>query len=176
VLLKRLDDLGATDIWPIAEGCGVSWDGFLGMWQQVLSALFPEECGEEGGPYTPDPAQRMRDAPSIAWKTVRKVEEYEVKVVREGVEVTKRRERVTVPVKVRKGLFPYPCEGVGDARSVAFAEHLLKLGKGSPAAKLAVPDPKSGTTVPLLTDADLACLGERIERREAGPGGRGRRG
>jgi hypothetical protein len=129
VMLARLDDLGATDLWPIAEGCGLSWDGWIQMYQRMLLSLFPEECGDGEG-YTPDPACR---------------------------------EGVPPGAKARKGgLFPHPCEGVGDERSLAFARHFLR-GQGSPAAGMTMPDGS-----PLFTDSDLAVLGERMVKRETG--------
>jgi hypothetical protein len=123
VLLARLDDLGASDLWPIAEACGLRWDGWIQMYQRMLLCLFPAECGD-GEEYTPDPAKRQ-DVPA--------------------------------GVKVRKGgLFPYPCEGVGDERSLAFARWLL-VGQQSPAAGLTMPDGE-----PVFTPADLVRLGERV--------------
>ncbi len=64
-----------------------------------------------------------------------------------------------VQPKLDQGLLPLHCFGIGDVRAVAFARH-LELGQGSPAAELTTPDGK-----PLFTPADLARLGERIERR-----------
>lgn len=161
VLLARLDDLGETALWPIAEDCGLTHETFLAMYQRMLYCLFPIECGEEEvdedgnlrpKAYVPDPAERVRDHPTIVWQDVRVVEEYEVTELRDGVEVTEKRERVVVkklgewvmaPVMIRSGgLFPFPCAGVGDARAVAFAKHLL-AGQASPIARHTIRDPNA---------------------------------
>lgn len=126
ILLARLDDIGATRLWPLADRSGLDRSAWLRMYQEMLLALFPEECGD-GEPYVPNPAERMDLPPGVK--------------VRVG------------------GLFPYPCEGVGDARSAAFARHLL-AGMESPIAGMT-----DGDGARLFTDAELARLGERIERR-----------
>ncbi len=65
-------------------------------------------------------------------------------------------ERMDVPVNP-VGLVPrHPLVAV-------YARHLLEAGKQSPAASLTMPD---GSAV--FSDAELARLGERISRREAG--------
>jgi hypothetical protein len=129
VMLARLDDLGATHLWPIAEAAGIEHDTFLDMYQKMLWALFPVEVAD-GEPYTPDPAERQGVPPD--------------------------------GVKVRKGgLFPYPAEGIGDARSISFARHFL-MGEQSPAAKMADEEGR-----PVFGAGDLAVLGARIERRAA---------
>jgi len=128
VLLARLDDIGATSLWPIAEDCGLSHQAFLQMYQRMLLVLFPDECGD-GEAYVPDPAERLEMPPAGA--------------------------------KVRKGgLFPYPCEGVGDERSLAFARHLL-IGEQSPIAGMKTVDGQ-----PMFDAAELARLGERKRMRE----------
>jgi hypothetical protein len=74
-----------------------------------------------------------------------------------------KREGVPAGVKERKGgLFPYPCEGVGDERSLTFARHFLR-GNGSPIAGMV-----DDRGVPVFEPHELARLGERQEGRSAG--------
>lgn len=144
VILARFDDIGATRLWPIAEAAGVKHPAFLRMFQEMLLCLFPDECGD-GEPYMPDPAHRMQ-MPPVTYPDGK-------------------------PIKLRPGgLLPHPCEGVGDERAAAFAEHCLNVGRASPLAGMtttAKDQHGNAVTVPLFTEADLVRLGERIERRGA---------
>lgn len=125
-MLARLDDLGATDLWPVAEEEGLSHTAFLRMYQKMLLALFPDECGD-GETYAPSPDKRL-----------------------DGV-----RHRLG-------GLFPYPCEGMGDDRSAAYAECVM-AGESSPVAAMRGSDGRA-----MFSRSDLARLGGRKLRVSLG--------
>lgn len=119
--------------------------------QQVQAGLFPEEFQDDPDGYPwPDDGRMVREKQEFRWSRVRVLND-------DGSVTTKRvAELVTVTVERPKaGLVPR-------LPTMATYARYLEKGKESPAAALKLAD-----GAPVLTPADLAVLGERIERREA---------
>lgn len=150
ILIDRLDSLTDDIARIVGDEVGRRWDAdprqlasCAGRIIDALNYRFFPEAYEDGEQYTPDPAGRMSYEEELIWK--------DVVVVEDGKHVKKKMaEYVRVPHKIAGSLVPrLPTIAI-------YARHLLDLGRQSPVCQ-SLPG--------VFTDAELARLGERIEKR-----------
>jgi hypothetical protein len=163
VLIGRLDER-LEDIVAVVEklsgrhvpDAGTRRALAVGIIQEIQLGMFPEEFADDpdGYPWPEDGGRMVREREELRWSVV--------KVLNDDGTTTRKRmaEMVTLTT-------PRPSGGLVPRHSLmaVYAKHLLEKGQQSPAASLTMPD-RDGKPAPLFTDADLAELGRRIERRE----------